>query len=324
MQRRAAYWATTATTPGSTARSSTIRSCGKPMRGPGCCFPGRAARPHGGTDEASRYARGMSTEPPMTANPRIAFLASQTDDAQAALAALSGAHGQHAPEEADVLCPLGGDGFMLQTLHRHGSLGKPVYGMKLGSVGFLMNHYRAEDAAGVLLERLAAAEPAVRGPLGLPAQTDSGASVGSLAYSEVSLLRQTRPAAHLRIALNGQPRLDELISDGVLVATPAGSTAYNFSAHGPILPLGANVMALTPIAPFRPRRWRGAVLKSGTEVRFRVRDPHKRPVSATADSHEVRDVTEVLVRESRDRSVTLLFDPEHNLEERILIEQFTA
>jgi NAD+ kinase len=263
-------------------------------------------------------------EPLMTANPRIAFLASQTDDAQAALAALSRVHGQHPPEEADVLCPLGGDGFMLQTLHRHGALGKPVYGMKLGSVGFLMNHYRAEDADGGLFERLAATEPAVLKPLEMLAQTESGASVGSLAYNEVSLLRQTRQAAHVRIDLNGQTRLDDLVCDGVLVATPAGSTAYNFSAHGPILPLGANVVALTPIAAFRPRRWRGAVLKAETESRFHVVDPYKRPVSATADSHEVRDVVEVMIRESRDRTVTLLFDPEHNLEERMLAEQFTS
>ena len=256
----------------------------------------------------------------MSASPRIAFLASGAPNAQQALEAMVARHGQRPPEEADVICALGGDGFMLQTLHRHGGLGKPVYGMKLGTVGFLMNHFNADD----LLGRIAAAEPAKLRPLEMVAQTESGASTGSLAYNEVSLLRQTRQAAHVRIHLNGQPRLDELICDGVMVATPAGSTAYNFSAHGPILPLGANVMALTPIAPFRPRRWRGAVLKSGTEVCFRVRDPHKRPVSATADSHEVRDVTEVLVRESRDRSVTLLFDPEHNLEERILIEQFTA
>jgi len=260
----------------------------------------------------------------MTANPRIAFLASQADDAQAALAALLEVHDQHSPEEADVLCPLGGDGFMLQTLHRHGGLGKPVYGMKLGSVGFLMNHYRAGDAAGRLRERIAAAGPAVLRPLEMLAQTESGASVGSLAYNEVSLLRQTRQAAHVRIDLNGQTRLDELICDGVLVATPAGSTAYNFSAHGPILPLGSNVVALTPIAAFRPRRWRGAVLKADTEIGFHVVDPYKRPVSATADSHEVRDVVEVMIRESRDRTVTLLFDPEHNLEERMLAEQFTS
>ena len=252
--------------------------------------------------------------------PRIAFLASPAEDAQVALAALTAAHGQHLPADADILVALGGDGFMLQTLHRHGDLGKPVYGMKLGTVGFLMNQHRVED----LLQRLAAAEPAVLKPLEMIVQTESGARVESLAYNEVSLLRQTRQAAHIAIELNGQDRLDELICDGVMAATPAGSTAYNFSAGGPILPLGANVMALTPIAPFRPRRWRGAVLKSGTEVRFRALDPHKRPVSATADSHEVRDVTEVLVRESRDRKVTLLFDPEHNLEERILIEQFTV
>ena len=260
----------------------------------------------------------------MTANPRIAFLANQTDDAQAALAALSRVHGQCAPEEADVLCPLGGDGFMLQTLHRHGGLGKPVYGMKLGGVGFLMNHDRADDAGSDLLDRIAAAQPAVLRPLEMLAQTESGASVGSLAYNEVSLLRQTRQAAHLRIELNDQRRLEELICDGVLVATPAGSTAYNFSAHGPILPLGSNVVALTPIAAFRPRRWRGAVLKAETEIRFHVLDPYKRPVSATADSHEVRDVVDVVIRESRDRTVTLLFDPEHNLEERMLAEQFSS
>ena len=256
----------------------------------------------------------------MSTTPRIAFLASQTADALEALSLLTGRHGQCEPAEADVLCALGGDGFMLQTLHRHGSLGKPVFGMKLGAVGFLMNHFREDD----LLERINAAEPAVLRPLEMIAQTESGATVGSLAYNEVSLLRQTRQAAHLSIELNGKPRLDELIADGVMVATAAGSTAYNYSAHGPILPLGANVVALTPIAAFRPRRWRGALLRSDTEVRFRVLDPFKRPVSATADSHEVRDVVEVLIRESRERTVTLLFDPEHNLEERILSEQFEA
>ncbi|RNF85333.1 NAD kinase [Montanilutibacter psychrotolerans] len=256
----------------------------------------------------------------MTATPRIAFLASPAEEAQSARNVLIQRHGEHPPEAADVLVALGGDGFMLQTLHRHGGHGKPVYGMKLGTIGFLMNQHR-EDA---LIERLAAAEPAVLHPLEMVAQTESGATVGSLAYNEVSLLRQTRQAAHVSIELNGKLRLDEMICDGVLVATPAGSTAYNFSAHGPILPLGANVIALTPIAAFRPRRWRGAVLKAGTEVRFRVLDPYKRPVSATADSHEVRDVVEVLIRESRDRSVTLLFDPEHNLEERMLAEQFTS
>ena len=256
----------------------------------------------------------------MSQTPRIAFLASQAPEAQAALEAMAGRHGARHPEDADVLCALGGDGFMLQTLHRHGSLGKPVFGMKLGTVGFLMNHYRDDD----LVARIAAAEPAVLRPLDMVAQTESGATVGSLAYNEVSLLRQTRQAAQIAIDLNGQTRLDELVCDGVMVATAAGSTAYNYSAHGPILPLGASVMALTPIAAFRPRRWRGALLKADTEVRFRVLDPFKRPVSATADSHEVRDVVEVTIRESRDRTVTLLFDPEHNLEERILSEQFVV
>ena len=256
----------------------------------------------------------------MDSTPRIAFLASRAEDAQRACVELVKLHGDHAPEDADILVALGGDGFMLQTLHRHGSLGKPVYGMKLGTVGFLMNQQRVDG----LVERLHAAEPAVLRPLEMVAQTESGASVGSLAYNEVSLLRQTRQAAHLSIELNGQVRLDELICDGVMVATPAGSTAYNFSAHGPILPLGTNVVALTPIAAFRPRRWRGAVIKADTEVRFRVLDPYKRPVSATADSYEVRDVVEVMIRESHDRTVTLLFDPEHNLEERMLAEQFTS
>ncbi|MEJ2788174.1 MULTISPECIES: NAD kinase [unclassified Pseudoxanthomonas] len=250
--------------------------------------------------------------------PRIAFLASPTPEAQEALATLQREHGAHVPDQADVLCALGGDGFMLQTLHRHGALGKPVFGMKLGTVGFLMNHYRSDG----LFDRIAAAEPAKLRPLEMQALTESGTSTSSLAYNEVSLLRQTRQAAHIQIDLNGETRLDELICDGVLTATPAGSTAYNFSAHGPILPLGSHTIALTPIAPFRPRRWRGAILKADTEIRFRVLDPYKRPVSATADSHEVRDVVEVTIRESRDRTVTLLFDREHNLEERILSEQF--
>lgn len=256
--------------------------------------------------------------------PRLSLLASTAPEAQRALAELSRAHGAIAPADADVIVALGGDGFMLQTLHRHGSLGKPVYGMKLGTVGFLMNPRGEGEDAAALLERIAGAEPATLRPLEMVAETESGAQVGSLAYNEVSLLRQTRQAAHVAIELNGQARLDELICDGVLVATPAGSTAYNFSANGPILPLGTNVMALTPIAAFRPRRWRGAVLRADTEVRFRVLDPYKRPVSATADSHEVRDVVAVTVRESRDRTVTLLFDPQHNLEERMLTEQFAG
>lgn len=254
----------------------------------------------------------------MAMSPRIAFLASSTDAAQQARERLAARYGDHAPDDADVLCPLGGDGFMLQTLHRFGGMGKPVFGMKLGTVGFLMNHHRDDD----LPQRLAQAEPAHLRPLEMIARTESGTTVGSLAYNDVSMLRQTRQAAHIGIDLNGQQRVEELICDGVLVSTPAGSTAYNYSAHGPILPLGSNTIALTPLAPYRPRRWRGAILKAETEVRFRVLDPYKRPVSVTADSHETRDVVEVTIRESRERRVTLLFDPEHNLEERILSEQF--
>jgi len=256
----------------------------------------------------------------MSASPRIAFLASNTDAAQRARAELAQRYGDHAIDEADILCALGGDGFMLQTLHRHGSSGKPVFGMKLGSIGFLMNQFRDDD----LIVRLERAEPAHLRPLEMLALTESGTSTDSLAYNEVSLLRQTRQAAHLRIDLNGQTRIEELIGDGVLVSTPAGSTAYNYSAHGPILPLGSHTLALTPIAPYRPRRWRGAILKADTAVRLQVLDPYKRPVSVTADSHETRDVVEVTIRESREHRVTLLFDPEHNLEERILSEQFVV
>ncbi len=251
---------------------------------------------------------------------RLAFLASPVADAQAALAVLAGAHGNVEPAGADIIVALGGDGFMLQTLHRYGGLGRPVYGMKLGTVGFLMNQYRPDG----LHERIAAAEPAALHPLAMHARTASGHEFDSVAYNDVSLLRQTHQTAHLRIDLNGQTRIDELICDGVLVASPAGSTAYNYSVYGPILPLGSGTLALTPIAVYRPRRWRGAILKADTEFRFRVLDADKRPVSVTADSHEVRDVVEVVIREIRDRSVTLLFDPEHNLEERILSEQFVV
>lgn len=251
---------------------------------------------------------------------RLAFVASPTPEAQDALSVLERMHGNSAPEDADLIVALGGDGFMLQTLHRYAALGKPFYGMKLGTIGFMMNHHES----GSLLDRLAEAEIARLRPLEMTAQTESGSPAVTLAYNEVSLLRQTRQAAHIAIDLNGKERLEELICDGVMVSTPAGSTAYNFSAGGPILPLDTRVMALTPIAPFRPRRWRGAVLKSDTAVRFRVLDPYKRPVSATADSHEVRNVLEVTIREAQGEGVTILFDRGHNLEERILAEQFSS
>ncbi|GAA0704150.1 NAD kinase [Dokdonella soli] len=249
---------------------------------------------------------------------RIAFVASQTEEAQAARAALTSRYGDAPIEEAEVVVALGGDGFMLRTLHRHLARALPVYGMKLGTVGFLMNQHHVAD----LPERISRAQPAVLRPLLMEAANEAGSTISALAFNEVSLLRQTKQAAHLRVSLNGVVKLDELICDGVLVATPAGSTAYNLSAHGPILPFGSQLLAMTPISPFRPRRWRGAILPAVTEVKFEILDPYKRPVSATADSHEVRDIVEVSIRESRERTMTLLFDPEHNLEERILNEQF--
>lgn len=252
--------------------------------------------------------------------PRIAFLASRTPEGQALLAELETRYENTPVAEADVIVPLGGDGFMLQTLHRHIDLGKPIYGMKAGTVGFLMNHFQADD----LLQRIATAQATMFKPLEMQAMTESGGTVSALAFNEVSLLRQTKQAANIRVHLNGAVRLPELVCDGILLATPAGSTAYNLSAHGPILPLGSNALALTPISPFRPRRWRGAILGNDTEVRFEILDAYKRPVSATADSFEVRDVAEVTIRESASKTVTLLFDPEHNMEERILDEQFTV
>jgi len=260
------------------------------------------------------------TEPSPTgsAERAIAFVASRTDEAQAALAEIRKHYAEVPLEQAGVIVALGGDGFMLRTLHRHLALNKPVYGMKLGTVGFLMNQFRVDG----LTERLARAQATTLKPLVMEAVSESGTSVTSLAFNEVSLLRQTKQAAHIRVSLNGAVKIEELMCDGILVSTTAGSTAYNLSAHGPILPLGADVLAMTPISPFRPRRWRGAILRAGTEVKFEVLDPYKRPVSATADSNEVRDVVEVTIHESRDKTVSLLFDPEHNLEDRILNEQF--
>ena len=251
-------------------------------------------------------------------HPPIAFVASKTGEAQAALASLRERYAEAPLDKAEIIVALGGDGFMLRTLHRHMAVNRPVYGMKLGTVGFLMNQFHPDN----LTERLARAQPTTLKPLVMQAVSESGNTVTSLAFNEVSLLRQTKQAAHVRVLLNGVAKIEELVCDGVLVSTTAGSTAYNLSAHGPILPLGSQLLALTPISPFRPRRWRGAILPAITEVKFEILDPYKRPVSATADSHEVRDVIEVSIRESHEQTVTLLFDPEHNLEERILNEQF--
>jgi NAD+ kinase len=249
---------------------------------------------------------------------RIAFLAADSPEAQRALGELTGRYRHVTAAEADVLVALGGDGFMLETLHASLQRRLPIYGMNLGTVGFLLNEYRPDG----LPERIAAAAAVDLYPLRMRATLASGEIRTGLAINEVSLFRETRQAAWLAIDIDGICRLPQLVCDGVLVATPAGSTAYNLSAHGSIIPLGAELLALTPISPFRPRRWRGALLPSATRFTIRVLDPHKRPVGAVADQTEVRDVVEVEIMEDRDVACRMLFDPEHNLEERILKEQF--
>ena len=249
---------------------------------------------------------------------RIAFAASPSPDAQAALATLRSLYGDTPDNEADVIVALGGDGFMLETMHRHIGTRRPIYGMNLGSVGFLMNEYRPDGLA----ERLETAERAVIHPLRMRATSADGARHSAIAINEVSLLRQTRQAAKIRIWIDGQARMDELICDGVLVSTPAGSTAYNLSAHGPILPIDSALLALTPISAFRPRRWRGALLPHKAQVRLEVLESGKRPVSAVADHVEVRDVVQVDVVEDRSIALTMMFDAGRNLNERILTEQF--
>ncbi|MBW2499490.1 MAG: NAD kinase [Deltaproteobacteria bacterium] len=248
----------------------------------------------------------------------MAFVAARTPAAEEARTELEALYPSKPPADADVIVALGGDGFMLQTIHRFITQGKPIYGMNRGSVGFMMNPYKTED----LLERIRNAEVARLHPLRMIAHLDSGARVELQAMNEVSMLRQTRQAAKLRIHIDGVVRMSEMICDGVLVATPAGSTAYNLSAHGPILPLDAGVLALTPISVFRPRRWRGALLPHTAQVRIEVLEAEKRPVSAVADSTEVREVVEVEVSENRDVEVQVLFEAGQSLSERNLAEQF--
>lgn len=254
----------------------------------------------------------------MPAARNIAFLASDTELATGAKARLEALHGTFAPEDADVIVALGGDGFMLQTLHRTQALEAPVYGMNRGTVGFLMNEY-AEDG---LIGRLEAAEEAVINPLHMVAETVEGARVEALAINEVSLLRAGPQAAKLAIFVDERQRMDELVCDGALVCTPAGSTAYNYSAHGPILPIGADVLAVTAVAAFRPRRWRGALLPKTAVVRFEVLEADKRPVMADADSRSVANVRRVEIRSHPDVAHRILFDPGHGLEERLIEEQF--
>ena len=253
-------------------------------------------------------------------NPRVAFAASEAEAAQRALHELHELYGRVMPQDADVIVPLGGDGFMLETLHRFVASGKPIFGMHRGSVGFLMNSYRPDG----LFERLAAAQPVQLHPLEMTAWREDGRSHRAIAFNEVSLLRESRQAAKLRISVDDVVRLEELMADGILLSTPVGSTAYNLSAHGPIIPLGAGILALTPISAFRPRRWRGALLPHGARVRIEALETDKRPVSAVADFTEVRDVVSVEIHENRDVAMTVLFDHDADLEERVFKEQFLS
>ena len=248
----------------------------------------------------------------------LAFVAADNADAQDAAARLSALYGQTRIEEADVIVALGGDGFMLQTLRENIGHNRRIYGMNRGTVGFLMNDYEEVD----LRRRVAAATADVIRPLVMETVTEDGETGSDFAINEVALFRQSAQAAKVRVTIDGHVRMDELICDGVMIATPAGSTAYNLSAHGPILPLDAPLLALTPVSPFRPRRWRGALLSNQATVTFDVLEPGKRPVNAVADHKEVRSVTRVTVRESHRRTVTILFDASHSWNERILAEQF--
>jgi NAD+ kinase len=248
----------------------------------------------------------------------IAFVASQTPEAGEALARLEKLYGNAPPAEADVIVPLGGDGMMLQTLHKFMKSGKPIYGMHRGTVGFLMNEFSVDDLA----DRLASSHKTVIHPLLMRVRDAAGHMHEHRAINEVSLFRQSAQAAHLRILIDGKERLPNLAADGVLVSTPAGSTAYNLSVQGPIIPINAPLLALTPISPFRPRRWRGALLPDKAKVTIVVKEPDKRPVAAVADSDEVRSAQRVDIEMDHSISLNLLFDPGHSLDERILREQF--
>jgi NAD+ kinase len=249
---------------------------------------------------------------------RIAFVAASTPEAREAYERLEQRYGNVEPKDADVIVALGGDGLMLQTLHKFMNSGKPIYGMHRGTVGFLMNEFSEERLA----ERLSDAHITVIHPLVMRARDANGRTHEHRAINEVSLFRQSAQAAHLRILIDGKERLAELVADGVLVATPAGSTAYNLSVQGPIIPINAPMLALTPISPFRPRRWRGALLPDRAKVTIEVLEAEKRPVAAVADHDEVRSVRAVDVAMDHGVSINLLFDPAHNLDERILREQF--
>ena len=250
---------------------------------------------------------------------KLAFVASEMPSAQLAKKRLEAQYGSIEPENADHIVALGGDGFMLETLHQFLRSDIPIYGMNQGTLGFIMNEYVEID----LPARVASAQSVIIHPLCMTAQRVNGEIIRALAFNEVYLLRQTRQASKLRVLIDGVERIEELICDGIITATPAGSTAYNLSAHGPIIPLNANLLALTPISPFRPRRWRGALLPHTAKIRIEIMDGEKRPVSAVADYTEVREVQSIEVEEDVAVSLTILFDPEHSLEERVLREQFS-
>ena len=249
---------------------------------------------------------------------KIAFMASASPEAQGKLKVFRARYGDAGVDVADVIVALGGDGHMLQALHEHMNRNVPIYGMNCGSVGFLMNEFEEDN----LPQRLAEAEATTIYPLRMRAREATGETAEALAINDVSLLRETRQAAKIRISVDGKVRMDELICDGILVSTPAGSTAYNLSAHGPIIPIDSPLLAMTPISAFRPRRWRGALLPHDARVRFEVLESEKRPVSATADHWEVRNIVDVEVLEDRSIAIQMLFDPGHSLNERILAEQF--
>ena len=253
-----------------------------------------------------------------SSSPRLAFVAANTIAARTAKAALEKRYGLVSPADAEAIVALGGDGMMLQTLHRNLRRRTPIFGMNLGTVGFLMNQYRAAGLPG----RIRKARHVALTPLRMVATNARGQRSEAIAINEVSLLRSSRQTARIAVSVDGTSRIPDLYCDGAIVATPAGSTAYNLSAHGPILPLGAGLLALTPINAFRPRRWRGALLPRASRVDLTILDPRKRPVAAAADSVEIANVTRVVVTEATDIELTLLFDPEHDLEERILKEQF--
>ncbi len=281
-------------------------------------MPRTAAAPWGGAQEEHDQHRKLAGARSAMTRRSFALVASDTPEARDAKARLDARYDTAPVEDAEVIVALGGDGFMLESLHRFMERGVPIYGMNCGTIGFLMNQYGEDDLA----ERVAAAQPVTLHPLRMRADSVSGATSEALAINEVSLLRESRQAAKIGISIDGVKRMSELICDGILLATPAGSTAYNLSAHGPIIPIGAQLLALTPISVFRPRRWHGALLPARAEVTFEIHEAAKRPVSATADFTEVRDVSRVTVREDQSVDLNLLFDPEHNLEERIIKEQF--